>query len=188
MSRGNNATFTCSAVGNGTLEITWRLPTGEIVDAGQEMSEVWSVSSTLTIPDITAADGGNYTCLVENEAGVSEATAVLSVPLYISGEQVGLNTSNGSMENITCMIEGFPVTYVWEKMDEVNVSANGSGSGIGSGSGSMTMPEQTYSPVMIGRVLEFNPILFGAEGVYRCVALRDVGDEVTSDAITVTSE
>ena len=186
MSRGNNATFTCSAVGSGTLEITWRLPTGEIVDAGQEMLEVWSVSSTLTISDVTAADGGSYACLVENEAGVSEATAVLSVPLYISGEQVGLNTSNGSMENITCMIEGFPITYVWEKMDGVNVSDSASASG--SGSGSMMMPEETYSPVMMGQVLEFNPILFGAEGVYRCVALRDVGDEVTSEPITVTSE
>ena len=176
------------------------------------MPEVWSVNSTLTIPDVTAADGGSYVCLVENEAGVSEATAVLSVPLYISGEQVGLNTSNGSMENITCMIEGFPITYVWEKMDEVNVSDSGSVSGSGSGSvsgsgsgsvsgsgsgsvsvsgsgsGSMIMPEETYSLVMIGRVLEFNPILFGAEGVYRCVAIGDVGDEVTSDAITVTSK
>ena len=183
MSRRNNDTFTCSAVGNGTLEITWRLPTGEIVDAGQERPEVWSVSSTLPVSDVTAADGGSYTCLVENEAGVSEATAVLSVPLYISGEQVGLNTSNGSMENITCMIEGFPITYVWEKMGEVNVSDSSA-----NGSGSMMMPEVTYSPVLMGRILEFNPILFGAEGVYRCVAIGDVGDEVTSEPITVTSE
>ena len=144
------------------------------MDAGQEMPEVWSVSSTLTVSHVTAADGGSYVCLVENEAGVSEATAVLSVPLYISGKQVGLNTSNGSMENITCMIEGFPITYVW---DDVN-----------SGNGSMIMPEETYSTVLIGRVLEFNLILFGAEGVYRCVAIGNVGDEVMSDAITVTSE
>ena len=176
--RGNTTIFSCSAVGNGTLNVTWRLPTGEMVYTGQDMVNVWSVNSSLTVVDITADDGGNYTCIVGNEAGETEATAVLTVRLYMSEEQVGLNTTNGTFENITCVIEGFPISYVWKKMDDII---------LGSGSG-MMMPEDNYSSVSTGRVLEFNPVVFGDEGVYRCVASSDVGDDLVSDAVTVTSE
>ena len=193
-SRGNNATFTCSAVGNGTLNITWRLPSGGIVYTDQYMENEWSITSSLSVTDITADDGGNYTCIVGNEVGEIEATAVLSVRLYISGEQVGLNTTNGALENITCMIEGFPIIYSWEKMDDVmdgsvsgNSDSNCGDSDSGSSSGDLMMPDQ-YSEVSTGRVLEFDPVTFGDEGVYRCVASSDIGDELVSAAITVTSE
>ena len=216
-SRGNNATFTCSAVGNGTLDITWRLPSGGIVYTDQYMENEWSVTSSLSVTDITADDGGNYTCIVGNEVGEIEATAVLSVSLYISGEQVNLNTMNGAVENITCMIEGFPVMYSWEKMDDFIASSgsgvsdssssgvsgsgsgiigsglidssSGSGSGIsGSGSCGSDVTSDQYNEVSTRRVLEFDPVTFGDEGVYRCVASSDIGDELVSDAITVTSE
>ena len=230
-SRGNNATFTCSAVGNGTLDITWRLPSGEIVYTDQYMENEWSITSSLSVTDITADDGGNYTCIVGNEVGEIEATAVLSVSLYISGEQVNLNTMNGALESITCMIEGFPVMYSWEKMDDFiassgsgvsdssssgvsssgsgisgsgsgisgsgsGISGSGSGSGVsssGSGSGSSSgscgsgVISDQYNEVSTGRVLEFDPVTFGDEGVYRCVAHSDIGDELVSDAVTVTS-
>ena len=175
-SRGNNATFTCSVVGNGTLDITWRLPSGGIVYTDQYMENEWSITSSLSVTDITADDGGNYTCIVGNEVGEIEATAVLSVSLYISGEQVGLNTTNGASENITCMIEGFPIIYSWEKIDDVMAGSSG-GSAL-----------NQYSEISTGRVLEFDPVTFGDKGVYRCVASSDIEDELVSDAITVTSE
>ena len=169
-SRGGITIFTCSAVGNGTLNIRWRLPSGEIVYTDQYMENGWSVTSSLSVTDITADDGGNYTCIAENEVGETQTAAVLSVNLYISGEQVDLNTTNGTSENITCMIEGFPINYSWEKMDN---SIAGSG---------------TYSEVSTRPVLEFDPVTFGDEGVYRCVARSGVGDELVSVPITVTSE
>lgn len=170
VNRGNGTTFTCSAIGNGTLNITWRLPSGEIVFTGQDMMEEWSVNSSLTIGDITADDGGIYVCIVLNEAGVTEARAVLYVSLYISGELIGLNTTSGSVENITCMIEGFPVSYHWEKMPgDDNMIVN-------------------YSIVSIGRTLQFNPVEFGDEGVYHCVGHSGMGDGLISDDVTVTSE
>ena len=167
VTRGSNATFTCSAVGNGTLKIKWRLPFGKILGSFQfeiytrirnlsicvMIENSWSINSSLSVTNITGDDGGNYTCIVENEVGETEATAVLSVSLYISGEQIGLNTTSGASENITCMIEGFPIIYLWEKMiadsssgsgvsgstsgNDSDVSGSGSGSGSGiSGSGS----------------------------------------------------
>lgn len=172
-SRGNGTTFTCSAVGNGTLTIIWRLPNGEKVDTGQDMTDEWSVNSSLTIEDITVEDGGSYVCIVMNEAGETEATAVLFVTLYISGEQVGLNTISGSVENITCMIEGYPIIYQWEKID------------FATGDDDMT---DSYSLVSVERVLQFNPVEFGDEGVYRCVGHSGMGDSLTSDEITITSE
>ena len=168
VNRGNGTTFTCSARQWNT-DITWRLPSGEIVFTDPKMEE-WTVNSSLTIGDITADDGGIYVCTVLNEAGVTEARAVLSVSLYISGELIGLNTTSGSVENITCMIEGFPVSYHWEKMpgdDDMIVN---------------------YSIVSIGRTLQFNPVEFGDEGVYHCVGHSGVGDGLTSDDVTVTSE
>ena len=133
---------------------------------GQDIENGWTVNSSLTVNNITADDGGYYTCIAENEAGFTEASALLYVRLYVSEPQVGLNTTSGSVENITCTIEGFPINYTWEKLEGMN-----------------------YSRVFTGRVLEFNPVLFGDEGVYRCVAnSSDLGEELVSDDLTVTSK
>ena len=200
--RGNSTTFSCAAVGNGTLNITWRLPSGEIVYTGQHMEEAWSVNSSITVMDISADDGGNYTCIVENEAGTTEATANLSVRLYIDDpQQTTLNTTNGTVESVVCATEGFPVIYRWERAEETS-SSGGSGSisdssGLMSGSSgsisgnsglmSDSGNELTFAEYSIGRVLVFDPAVFGDEGVYRCVA-SGLGEEIVSDLTTVTSE
>ena len=173
VSQGDNVTFTCNAVGSVPLNVTWRLPGGGIVYTGQDVMDDWNVNSSLPVLDITADDGGEYACIVRNGTRETESTAILSVDLYISGEQVDLYTTNGSMENITCMLEGFPVSYEWEKME---VSTDNSSDMMNS-----------YSSVSMKRVLEFNPVKFGDEGVYQCVARSGV-EELVSDEISVTCE
>ena len=173
-SRGENVTFTCSAVGSVSLNVTWRLPGGGIVYAGQDVMHDWKVNSSLTVLDITAVDGGEYACIVRNGTREIEATAMLSVDLYISGEQVGLFATNGSMESITCMLEGFPVSYEWEKIEVSFLNSSG-----------MTM--NSHSSVSMNRVLAFNPVKFGDEGLYQCVARSGV-EELVSDEITVISK
>ena len=133
---------------------------------GQDMENGWTVSSSLTVNNITADDGGYHTCIAENEAGFTEASAVLYVSLYVSEPQVGLNTTSFNFETITCTIEGFPINYTWEKL----------------------MENMKYSEVSTGQVLKFNPVEFGDEGVYRCVAHSDLGEELVSDDLTVTSK
>ena len=215
---GNTTNLTCSAVGNGTLTIEWILPSGDIlypdqnITIGESIIDLqcwdpypWQIMCVLMIEYIMADIGGSYTCIAGNEAGFTEATAVLSVNLYISGDMVGLNTTNGTYENITCMIEGFPISYVWQKMNETLsddgsdvVNGSNSGSGHGSNNASNSSSDSntdsedelmvTYMNVLTGRVLEFDPVVFGDEGVYRCVALSGVRDELISGAVTVTSE
>ena len=182
--RGNSVTFSCTAVGNGTLNITWRLPSGEAVFTGQDTEEIWRVNSTLTVTDISATDGGNYSCIAENEAGAVEATASLWIRLYANESLVLpiLTTTNGTMERLICPIEGFPVSYGWEKGMERSGSDSASGSGSSGGN------EQVFTRVSIGRVLEFNPTVFGDEGVYRCVATSVEARTQVSDPISVTSE
>ena len=151
-------------------------------------SSPWRIMCILMIEYITADVGGSYKCIAENEAGTTEATAVLLVNLYISGDMVGLNTTNGTYENITCTIEGFPISYIWQKMNE---TVSDDRSRIMSDSNSDSVDElkvMTYTNMSTGYVLQFNPVIFGDEGVYRCVAQSGVGDELISDTITVTSE
>ena len=207
------------------------------------MEEIWRVNSTLPVENISAADGGNYTCIAENEAGTVESTASLSVRLYTNESLVLpiLTTTNGTVESLTCPIEGFPVSYVWQRGMEVSdsgdmMSGNGSGnssdtgstndtmsgsepmesgsssglmqSGSSSGltpdssgqsnesSGSSGMPaesgggsELVFTTISTGRILEFNPVVFGDEGMYRCVATSDsLGETEVSAPTTVTSE
>ena len=147
------------------------------------MEEIWSVNSSLPVMNISADDGGDYTCIVENEAGVTEATANLSVRLYIDDtQQTVLNTRNGTNESVLCTIEGFPVSYRWEKKEEIVSSGM-----MSSAMGLMESIEVTFTQVSTGRVLMFDPAVFGDEGVYRCVA-SGLGEEIISDPTTVTSE
>ena len=179
--RGNSTTFFSARVGNGTLNITWQLPTGEVIFTGQDnMEDIWSVNSNLTILDISADDGGDYTCIAENEAGVTVATANLSVRLYIDElQQTVLNTRNGTQEILLCTIEGFPVSYRWEKDEEISSS--------GPVSGQMASDEVTFTHINTGHVLMFGPAVFGDEGVYQCVT-SGLGEEIVSDQTTVTGE
>ena len=165
---------------------------------GQDMEEIWRVNSTLTVIDISATDGGIYSCIAENEAGAVEANASLLVRLYTNESLVLpiLTTTNGTVEGLICPIEGFPVEYRWERGMEQNVSDSASGSALGSalgsvlgsGSGSNGGNELVFTRVSIGRVLEFNPVVFGDEGVYRCVATSVEDRTQVSDPTTVTSE
>ena len=183
--RGNSTTFSCAAVGNGTLNITWQLPTGEVIFTGQDIEEILSFNSSLAILDISADDGGDYTCIVENEAGVTVATANLSVRLYIDNiQQTVLNTRNGTTETLLCTILGFPVSYRWEKAVYVISGSGIMSSGLDMG---LMVSEVIFTQISIGQVLVFGPAVFGDEGVYRCVA-SGLGEEIFSDQTIVTSE
>ena len=149
------------------------------------MEEIWSVNSSLTILDISADDGGDYTCIAENEAGVTVATANLSVRLYIDElQQTVLNTRNGTEETLLCTIEGFPVSYRWKKAQDIISGSGMMSSGLDMG---LMASEVTFTQISIGQVLVFSPAVFGNEGVYQCVA-SGLGEEIVSDPITVTCE
>ena len=124
---------------------------------GPENSYLWIMNgdivgndSTLVVMNIDASSGGDYTCTVSNAAGNDSASTTLYVAPYIVTllEEQTLTTS-GSNVNITCDADGFPTpTVIWVDMMIAEV-------------------ENTS-------LLEFSPVMFGDEGLYRCVATSEI--------------
>ena len=116
--------------------------------------------STLVVMDIDASSGGDYTCTVSNAAGNDSASTTLYVAPYIVTplEEQTLTTS-GSSVNISCDADGFPIPTVrWVDM--------------------------TNAEVVNTSLLKFNPVMFGDEGLYRCVASA----EINGMSFTATDE
>ena len=106
--------------------------------------------SMLEVMNIDASSGGIYTCTVSNAAGSGSASTVLYVAPYIVtplNEQT--LTTNGSNVNISCDADGFPSpTVSW--VDMIN------------------------AVVVNMSLLEFSPVMFGDEGLYRCVVTAEI--------------
>ena len=64
--------------------------------------------------------------------------------------------SLSTVERLICPIEGFPVSYRWER----GMEQSGSSSASGSGSSSSGRNELVFTPVSIGRVLHCKTLLF----------------------------
>ena len=177
---GGTTTFKCSSSGNGTLKLMWRTPAGKIVITGQETLSLSEVSSNISLSNITEVDGGNYTCIAVNEAGLTEASATLRVGVFVANESLELFTAYGHVVILTCTVQIAP-NYKWEKFNESELEESSSASGI------MIMSSDGYQVVSNEQELQLDPVQFGQEGVYRCVANTTMG-EVISNKITITSE
>ena len=106
--------------------------------------------STLSVSDIDASSGGNYTCTVSNAAGNDSDFVTLYVqPYIVTPLEEQTLTSSESELNISCDAAGFPAPTVnWVDMSDVVVSNDSQ--------------------------LVFNPVMFGDEGLYRCVATAEI--------------
>ena len=128
---------------------------------GPNNSFVWTMDanvigseSVLNVVDIDASHGGSYICTVSNAAGAESASATLYVEPYIDTplERETL-AINGSNLNISCNAVGFPIpVVVWVDMQGIEVSNSSQ--------------------------LQFSPVLFGDEGLYRCVATSEIGETI----------
>ena len=136
-----SVTFSCSAQGGPDNEYQWQYDGVVLMD---------ETNTTLTIDNIGAVNGGDYTCVVSNAAGSDSATATLYVAPSIVTQPTDILTRNGTAVSLTCEAESFPApTYQWERYNETVAAF-----------------------VIVGSdpVLEFSPAVFGDEGSYRCVA------------------
>ena len=117
---------------------------------------------TLDVTNIDASSGGTYTCLVSNAAGNDSASTTLYVaPYIVTPLEEQTLTTNGSSVNISCDADGFPSPTVnWVDMMNFEVSNKS--------------------------LLHLNPVMFGDEGLYRCVATADI-DGMTFTAINETT-
>ena len=153
--RGSVA-FSCSAQGGPDSGYQWQYNGVVLMD---------ETNTTLTIDDIGAVNGGNYTCVVSNAAGSDSATATLYVAPAIVTQPTDILTRNGTVVNFTCEAESFPApTYQWERYDETVV---------------------TFISISNDPVLEFSPAVFGDEGRYRCVASLTETDRIDTSTKVV---
>ena len=123
--------------------------------------------SKLTISNINATQhGGVYRCVVSNAAGNDSDDGTLNVRPVITVQPAGtILTVNGSSEQLQCLAVAFPAPeYRWEKIE------NG-----------------VIETVSNTSILMFNPVMFGDEGTYQCVAVS-LGVQVNSTSSLVTGE
>ena len=185
--RGDNVTFTCTITGQGTLEIVWLSPTGNMLTPTDETLNNNTLINSLTIVDVSGMDGGEYTCLGSNEAGNTSATAEIIIRPVILSQPMDIFASSGELAALNCNASGFPLFYQWQKLNGTlneildcdGDSASASGSGIAENGNYVDIENATES------VLEFNPVEFGDEGFYRCMVFNEV-DMATSETATVT--
>ena len=137
---GGTVTFNCSAQGGPNNTYQWQKNGTDLMN---------ETDAALIVSNITAMNGGSYTCVVSNAAGNESATAVLHVEPIIVTQPTDILTRNGTVMSFTCAAESFPAPeYTWEKYNEGGSS---------------------FDRVSSGPVLEFTPAVFGDEGSYRCV-------------------
>ena len=190
---GSNITFTCSASGGPNNAFRWvradafdslvqqsqllqsiqSLNQIPVRDLQEELSNIsLAESQSFTLYSINATqDGGQYFCIVINEAGVELNSTTLYVrPVITIQPQEVLTNANVSV-SLSCLADSFPTPYYrWRKL-------------------SMTgMPDEDVAGGNESTLI-FSSINYEDYGVYYCVAAADGIQEVaTSNNVTITGK
>ncbi len=152
---GDTLSLNCSATGGGTINTTqWSIDGVDLID---------ETSMILEIVNVTAFDGGEYTCTVNN--GEANATVTVYITPYFTSQPVQITSD--SLTTLTCDASAFPdPDYVWGRVDGENSRDD----------------VETNSSTLV-----LDPLMFGDEGDYYCNATS--GDTtIQSQTITVTGQ
>lgn len=139
--RENVAILECTSVGGPNNLYQWQVNGSDIPGA---------TASELTLSNLQGSDGGEYTCVVSNAAGSDSASTFVYISPYFVIEPTDAPTSSGDSVMLTCEAEAFPSPqFQWVRADgrsirnEIMTSTN---------------------------VLVIDPVIFGDEGAYICLA------------------
>ena len=124
----------------------------------------------LTLEYINATrDGGNYSCVVINEAGTSTVETTLYVAPVITLHPEDRLVTQGDYFVLSCLADAFPSpTYQWERMNRTSGYFE-------------EITGETYAD------LRFYGVDFDDFGMYRCVASSEgINDIAISRAALVT--
>ena len=148
---GDDVSLSCSAEGGPSNEFQWTL---------NDVNLTNETGSSLELTNITAdSNGGVYTCIVSNEAGIDEDSFTVNVSPLITLQPAPVFVDILVIAMLECNASGFPrPTYQWFKVGG-ELSANVTG-------------ENTSQ-------LTFIFVYYGDEGDYFC--------QVTSGDITINS-
>ncbi len=157
--QGDDVTLECNAAMGGPENIfQWF----------DSSNSLMSTTSTLTLTNVTAANGGAYTCVITNAGGNNTATTSVFISPYFISQPQATGGVNNTMVILTCEAEAFPgPMYQWFRVD-----------------GEMLGNAVTGQA---SAVLEFSPLQFGNEGDYFCNATSN-GITIQSDSATLSSK
>jgi hypothetical protein len=152
--RGSSGSLECSAMGGPNNEYQWMV-NGSIITG--------ETSQNLTRSNISADDGGMYTCFASNLAGNDSASTFVFVLPYIVSDPDSQSVSTGSTAVLECDAEAFPQPeYLWLRADERNIRSQVSDN---------------------GKYLNISSVEYGDEGGYYCNA--SVGEVSVSSGVAV---
>ena len=182
-SLGETVTLMCSGRGEAPVSASWVTPAGQTHSATGGDSEqllpdfIWTALDFI-IANVTASDGGVYTCTAENEEGSVNASVVVYVTPYFTTQLTDILTTNGTNETVSCSAEGFPppdIQWVASIDNYTQFEENVFGSGSGS------MESLMFEYLTDNEMLVFDPVVFGDEQfTYFCFATNDLGQVFSS--------
>ena len=175
LKRGDNVNLTCSGVGQGPLNISWETPNGEVHTYFYDTVEStfsWTAQD-FVIANITASDGGVYTCTAGNEEGSVNASVVVYVTPYFTTQLTDILTTNGTNETVTCSAEGFPPPDIkWVASMDNYTQLEGDYITETCNEGCMLLGNNETNAT-----LTFDPVIFGDEVyIYYCLASNEHGN------------
>ncbi|KAG9339287.1 hypothetical protein JZ751_023987 [Albula glossodonta] len=166
--RGENVTFTCTAIGVPTPIITWRLNWGHIPASSRITVTSENGRGTLTIQDVEEGDQGAYTCEAINAKGMVFAVpdGVLNItqntapPLVTSPPEESIQAARGENVTFTCTAIGVPTPIITWRLNWGHIPA----------SSRITVTSEN------GRgTLTIQDVEEGDQGAYTCEAINAKG-------------
>ena len=139
-----------------------------------------SIRIDINITSVNYTHGGEYSCTANNSAGDITATTLLLVRPVVEPQEV--LAMNGDRVTLMCLAQSFPEpSYVWEMFRDGNDSDTFPDEfGFVSGSGENMLATHPF--------LDFEPIQFGDEGVYRCMVNINGTWMISSDGVLVAGK
>ena len=154
---GQDFMLECQGLGGPGNNYQWQF-NGEFISGER--------SPMLELSLVAVSNGGVYTCIVVNPFGADATNTLLIVSPYLVSEPVDVLADNGVRVDLLCGAVGFPTpTYQWWRADGELIR-----DGI-----------VTDSPT-----LTFDPVMYGDEGDYFCVA-SSLQASNSSQVATITS-
>ncbi|TNM85098.1 hypothetical protein fugu_009276 [Takifugu bimaculatus] len=166
--------FHCAVQGDPVPTVRWRKDDSDLPKGRFEILE----DHTLNIRQVTSADEGSYTCVVENMVGKSEASATLTVhvPPAFAVRPRNQEAAVGRFVTFQCEATGNPQPAIfWQK--------EGSESLLFS-----YQPPQPFSRLSVSQTgsLTITNIQHSDGGFYSCQALNIAGSVITKALLEVT--
>ncbi|KAM8835709.1 roundabout homolog 1-like isoform 1-T2 [Synchiropus picturatus] len=168
--------FHCAVQGDPVPTVRWRKDDSELPKGRSEILE----DHTLVIRQVTSADEGSYTCVVENMVGKSEASATLTVhvPPAFAVRPRNQVVAVGRTVTFQCEATGNPQPAIfWQR--------EGSESLLFS-----YQPPQPFSRLSVSQMgsLTITDARLSDGGMYSCQALNIAGSVITKALLEVTDD